>query len=99
MKLDIQSIHFDADHKLLEYIQKKVDKLDTFFDGIVDGIIFLKLEKNEDKENKIVELKVNIPNTVLFAREKGLSFEASTDMAVEALKAQLKKYKEKLQAK
>src|SRR5687767_14510961 len=99
MKLDIQSIHFDADHKLLEYIQRKTDKLDTFFDGIVDAVIFLRIEKNDDKENKTVELKVNIPNTTLFSREKGQSFEAATDLAVEALKSQLKKYKEKLQSK
>jgi putative sigma-54 modulation protein len=99
MKLDIQSIHFDADHKLLEYIQKKVDKLDTFYDGIVDAIIFLRLENNDQQENKTVELKVNVSNSTLFSKEKGTSFESATDIAVEALKAQLKKYKDKLRSK
>lgn len=95
MKLQIQSIHFDADQKLIDYVQKKLDKLETFFDKIIDGEVFLKIDKDEHQENKIVEVKINIPGSSLFVKERSKSFEAGTDEALEALKTQIKKYKEK----
>jgi putative sigma-54 modulation protein len=95
MKLQMHSIHFDADHKLIDFIQKKADKLDTFYDRIVDGEVFLRLDKNEKNENKIVEKKMNVPGKTLFAKHQSDSFEAATDEAVEALRRQIKKFKEK----
>ncbi len=96
MKLQMHSIHFDADSKLLEFIQKKTGKLETFYDRIIDGEVFLRLENDERNENKIVEIKLNIPGQQLFAKEQSKSFEAATDQAVEALRRQIKKHKEKL---
>lgn len=93
----MHSIHFDADTKLLDFIQKKTDKLNTFYDRIIDGEVFMRLEKN-DVENKVVEIKLNIPGSQLFAKEQSRSFEAATDLAVEALRRQLKKFKEKQKA-
>ncbi len=98
MKLQMHSIHFDADQKLVDFIQKKADKLETFFDRIIDGEVFMRLEKNEANENKIIEIKINIPGNQLFAKEQSKSFEAAADEAVEALRRQLKKHKEKLVA-
>lgn len=95
MKLQVHSIHFDADRKLINFIQKKVDKLETFYDRLVDGEVFLRLN-NEGIENKTVEIKLNIPGTQLFATEKARSFEAATDLAADALKIQLKKFKTKV---
>ncbi|MEM8893020.1 MAG: ribosome-associated translation inhibitor RaiA [Bacteroidota bacterium] len=95
MKLQMHSIHFDADHKLTDFIQKKADKLETFYDRIIDGEVFMKLEKDDSRENKIIEIKLNIPGNQLFASEKSRSFEAAADSAVEALRRQLKKHKEK----
>jgi putative sigma-54 modulation protein len=92
MKLEFQSIHFDADRKLINFIQKKVDKLETYYDRLVDGEVFLRLN-NEGIDNKTVEIKLNVPGTQLFAIEKARSFEAATDQATEALKNQLKKFK------
>lgn len=69
MKLQVQSIHFDADVKLINFIQRKVDKLETFYDRMVDGEVFLRLN-NEGIENKTVEIKLNMPGTQLFAVEK-----------------------------
>jgi putative sigma-54 modulation protein len=94
MKLQVHSIHFNADRKLIDFIQKKVDKLETFYDRLVDGEVFLRLN-NEGIENKTVEIKLNVPGTQLFAIEKARSFEAATDQAAEALKAQLQKFKTK----
>lgn len=96
MKLQIQSIHFDADQSLLDYIQKKCDKLDTFFDRIVDGQVYLKLEKVGDPSLKSVEIKLNVPGDKLIASENGYAFEEAIDMSTENLKRQLKRYKERI---
>ena len=97
MKLQIHSVHFDADEKLIDFIQRKNDKLETFYDRIIDGEVFLKIEKGEhSRENKLVEIKMNVPGSTLFAKSLSTSFEAATDEAVESLRRQIKKYKEKL---
>lgn len=95
MKLQVHSIHFDADRKLISFIQKKVDKLETFYDRLVDGEVFLRLN-NEGIANKTVEIKLNVPGTQLFAIEKARSFEAAADQAALALRAQLKKFKTRI---
>ncbi|NVJ84954.1 MAG: ribosome-associated translation inhibitor RaiA [Cyclobacteriaceae bacterium] len=96
MKLQMHSIHFDADQKLIDFIQKKADKLDTYFDRIIDGEVFMRLDKNEKNENKIVEIKLNVPGKQFFAKNQSDSFEAAADDAVEGLRRQIKKYKEKV---
>lgn len=96
MKLNIQSIHFDADQKLLDLLQTKADKLDTYFDRIVSGDVFLRLEKSDNRENKLVEIKLEVPGNDLFASKKAASFEEAGDEAFEALRRQVKKLKEKM---
>ncbi len=97
MKLQMHTIHFDADAKLLAFIQKKLEKLETFYDRITGGEVYLKLDKSDSKKvkNKILEIKIKVPGSELFVKEHGKSFEEATDIALEALKAQIKKYKEK----
>jgi len=95
MKLQMHSIRFDADQKLINFIQRKTDKLERFYDRIINGEVYLKLDKDENKENKIIEIKVNIPGNQLFVKERSSTFEAATDQAVETLKRQLKKIKDK----
>lgn len=96
MRLQIHSIHFNADVKLLDFIQKKSNKLETYFDQITNGEVFLRLDKGEhSRANKVVEIKLNIPGATLFSKQQNTSFEAATDKAVEGLRRQLKKHKEK----
>lgn len=99
MKIDIQSIHFDADKKLLGFITKKIEKVQTFFEDIKSADIYLRLEKDSEKENKIIEVKLNINGSSIFAAEKSSTFEAATDLVIDKLVIQVKKYKDKLYAK
>lgn len=92
MKLRVHSIHFDADRKLIAFIQRKIDKLETFYDRMVNGEVFLRLN-NEGIDNKTVEIRLNVPGDQLFAKEQARSFEAATDQATEALRKQLGKFK------
>jgi len=96
MKLQMHSIHFVADQKLINFIQKKSDKLDTYYDQIIDGEVFMRLDKNDKSENKIVEIKLNVPGKQFFAKNQNDSFEAAADDSIEALRRQIKKHKEKL---
>jgi putative sigma-54 modulation protein len=95
MNIKINSIHFDADAKLEDYIHSKVSKMIKFYEGIVSAEIFLRLEKKQNQENKITEIKLEIPGTDLFVKKQSKSFEESTTEAIDALTAQLKKFKEK----
>ncbi|RYF97556.1 MAG: ribosome-associated translation inhibitor RaiA, partial [Chitinophagaceae bacterium] len=94
-KITVQSIHFSADQKLLDFIQKKADKLETFYDHIINGQVYLKLENVEDEANKIAEIKLQLPGNQLFAKEQCKTFEEATDLAVESLRKQIEKHKQK----
>ncbi|MGW8122540.1 ribosome hibernation-promoting factor, HPF/YfiA family [Roseivirga echinicomitans] len=94
MKVQIQSIRFNADTKLIDFIQKKLDKLDTFYERTIDAEVILRVN-NEGIENKTVEIKLNVPGDQLFAEKTSNSFEAATDDCTEALRRQIKKHKEK----
>jgi putative sigma-54 modulation protein len=93
----MQAIHFDADASLLAFIQQKMDKLDTFYDRITSGEVFLKLDGNETNKvhTKLLEVKLYVPGGTMFVKEQGTTFEEATDLAVETLKMQVKKFKNK----
>jgi putative sigma-54 modulation protein len=96
MKVKIHSIHFDADQKLINFVQEKVDKLDHYFDQIIDGEVFLKIDNADNNENKIAEIKLSIPGNNLFAKKQCKTFEEATDSVVDALRRQIRKKKGKL---
>jgi putative sigma-54 modulation protein len=95
MNINIQSVHFDADKKLLDFINKKVTKLSVFYNGIINSDVILRLDKNQEKENKITEIKIKGRKGEFFARKQCNTFEEATDMACEALKSQIKKFKDR----
>ncbi len=95
MKVKISSVHFDADQKLLNFIEEKVGKLETFYDKIIDSSVVLKIDKSSDKENKLAEIKLAVPGKDLFAKKQCKTFEEAVDEAVEALRRQVRKQKTK----
>lgn len=96
-KINIEAVHFAVDAKLTELIESKLEKLSLFYDQILTNEVILKVDKKESHNNKIVEIKLHVPGKELFAKKQADSFEAATDEAVEALRRQIKKHKEKLQ--
>ena len=99
MKIVMTSVHFDADQKLITYIEKKTAKLEQFFDRIIDAQIFLKLENSGQVRDKIVELKLQVPGDTLIATEVSKTFESSADAAIDNMKRQLSRHKERIQEK
>jgi putative sigma-54 modulation protein len=95
MQVQIHSIHFDADRRLLNFIQDKLEKLNTFHDSLIRAEVFLRLEKNSGQENKIAEVKLHIPGADLFAKRRATSFEAAGDEVTEALRRQILKQRKR----
>lgn len=95
MTIKIQSVHFDADKKLLGFVNQKVEKLNTFYDGIINSEIILRLDKSSSASNKIAEIKMHGKGHEFFAKKQCASFEEATDLACEALRTQVTKHKEK----
>ena len=96
MDIKVHSIHFKADQKLLDFVQDKLTKLQLFFDQIIVGEVFLLLDKNSDKENKVAEIKILLPGKELFAKKQCKTFEEASDAVIDALIVQVKKHKSKL---
>lgn len=99
MDIRIQSIHFDATEQLQAFIQKKVSKLERFYDNIGDVEVALKVVKPETATNKEAGIKLIIPNSELYASKVCDTFEEAVDEVVEALSKQLLKHKEKQRIK
>ncbi|PLX08968.1 MAG: ribosomal subunit interface protein [Marinilabiliales bacterium] len=96
MNIKIQSVKFDADKKLIDYIEAKVGKLSQVADDILGAEVILKLDKSNSNDNKIAEIRIDIPHgTDIFAKKQSKSFEESVDNVAVALRRQLKKFKEK----
>lgn len=95
MEIRIQSIHFDATVALEKFIQKKVSKLEQFYDDILEAEVVLKVVKPETVLNKEALLKIKVSGNELFASKVSDTFEESVDEVVDALQKQLLKLKEK----
>ncbi len=98
MKVNTQSVNFSADKKLVDFIQMKLDKLDHFFDKVINADVYLKVENRSEKENKIFEIKLNVPGDSYVVKKECRSFEEGVDLASNSLERLLKKRKEKQRA-
>ncbi len=96
MNIKINSLHFKTDQKLDDFITSKVEKLFKLFDSITSSEISLKVDKEKSRENKITEIRLDVPGADIYAKKVSRSFEESTDLAVEALRKQLIRHKERL---
>ncbi len=96
MKVSISSLHFKADLKLENFIREKVTKVSSLFDGVIGSDVTLKLDQSTSNGNKIAEIRIQIPGNDLFAKKQAKTFEEAIDSAVDALKKQITRHKEKV---
>jgi putative sigma-54 modulation protein len=99
MKVYVQSVNFNADSDLIEFIEKKLNGLGKYHDKIVDSEVYLKVQQTSEKKNKLVEVKINIPRNEMVVKKQCKTFEEGTMLAVDSLKRQLTKKKEKVRVK
>ncbi len=95
MKIKTQAVHFTADQKLVDFIDSKLSKLDQFYDRIISAEVTLKLENSGQVKDKIADVKINVPGGTIITKETQKTFEASIDLAVDSLKRQIIRHKEK----
>jgi putative sigma-54 modulation protein len=95
MKVFVQSVNFNIDKDLVSFTEKKVSNLEKFNESIINAEVFFKVQKTSDKENKVTEIKINIPGSDLVAKKQNKTFEEGVNLCVESLKKQLLKKKEK----
>jgi putative sigma-54 modulation protein len=99
MNVNIQTVHFDADDKLVDYVTRKLEKLNTFHDQILKVDLFLKLDNVVHSiKDKVVEIKVHVPKHDFFVKASSKSFEESFDNAMDSIISQIKRKKDKLAA-
>ena|ERR1700710_446290 len=97
MTVNIQSVHFEADNKLTDHIQRKLNKLSNFHDRIINVDVFLKLDNVVHQiKDKVAEIKVSIPKNEIFVKSSSKSFEESFDEAFDSICTQIKRKKEKM---
>ncbi len=95
MKVKIQTVHFDADYRLEEFIQERMNKLINRYKQVIDANVTLKLEKSESKDNKIAEIRINVPGEPIFVKKQSKSFEEAIDDSVEVIHRKLERLKDK----
>lgn len=95
MQVKIQSVKFDADKKLVDFIQAKVDKMERFIEKAIAADVILKLDKDHETGNKVVTIKFDVPGADLVAERRSKSFEESVDLCLDAIKKQVEKLKDR----
>ena len=95
MHINFQSINFTADIKLVEFTQRRIEKISQFYDQIVDVYVYTKVENFSDKINKLVELKIGIPGDDVIVKKTAKTFEEAINSAADSAERVLKRHKEK----
>ena len=98
MKINVHHVNFTADQKLVNFIQGKLNKLESHYDQVVFADIYLKTENTSSKENKIAEILLSIPGEGIICKKRSHRFEIGVDECVSSLERQLQKRKKKFNA-
>ena len=98
MKVNTQSVNFNADGELIDFIEKRINKLDLFYDRITSADVFLKVINTSAKDNKTAEVKLHVPKEVYIVKKRCKTFEEAVDSACSSLERKLVKKKKKPKA-
>lgn len=95
MKIETQSIHFTADQKLIDFIEKKLSKLDALNGSVQKAEVILRLENSGQVRDKIAEIKLHIPGASIFSKQTAKTFETAVEKSVSTLRRQILRFKER----
>ena len=95
MKVNVHAVNFTVDGKLLDFVQERMDKMEKYYDKVVVSDVFLKVVKTSAKENKFVEVKINVPGDDFLVKKQCKTFEEAVELSAESLERLLVKWKEK----
>lgn len=95
MKVKTHSVHFRADARLTDHIEKKLARLEHLFDRILEADVFLKLENSGQVRDKVAEIRLKIPGGEIFEKKTSRTFEGAIDNAIRSLREQVVRHKER----
>jgi putative sigma-54 modulation protein len=98
MKVNVHAVNLNVDRKLIGYVQERLDKLDKYYDKVVFSDVFFKLDNTSEKQNKIAEIKVNVPGDEFIVKKQCKSFEEAVEQAAHCMERLLMKRKQKISA-
>ena len=95
MDIKIQSLKFDASKQLIEFIEKKLSRLERFAEKPTGCDVVLRLEKDDEKGNKVALVTLHVPGGDILTEQKARTFEEAIDEALDVVKRQIEKRKDK----
>ena len=95
MKIQAESVHFPIDTQLMSLIQQKVFRLKSFFHRINEARVIFTYEQSGQKQEIVAEVKIHLPNGIIFIKERSKTFEAALGKALVGLKVLLLRHKAK----
>jgi putative sigma-54 modulation protein len=98
MKVNVHAVNLNVDRKLIGYVQERLDKLDKYYDKVVFSDVFFKLDNTSEKQNKIAEIKINVPGDEFIVKKQCKSFEEAVEQAAHCMERLLMKRKQKISA-
>lgn len=98
MKVNVHAVNFDVDRKLVDFVQVRMDKLEKYYSKVVSSDVYLRVERTSDKENKCVEIKINVPGDDFLVKKQCRSFEEAVGLSAESLGRCLVKRKERIRS-
>ncbi|MCG9791233.1 ribosome hibernation-promoting factor, HPF/YfiA family [Flavobacterium algicola] len=95
MKVSIHAVNFNVDGKLVNFVQERMNKLEKYYDKVVSSDVYLKVVNTSGKENKIVEVKINVPGNDFLVKKQCKTFEEAVELSSDSIERLLVKRKQK----
>lgn len=96
MKINLQTVGFTPNEHLVAYVNEKLNKLDTYYDQIIAADVYMKIDNNNSKDNKVLDVRLEVPGDDIVVSKKGQAYEECVDLAADTLKKLIIKRKEKM---
>jgi putative sigma-54 modulation protein len=94
MRLNITARHFKLPEEIRDYAEKEVERLNKYYNGIIDTEVILSWEKF----HRMAEITIAVYGTVLKSQVRSEEMHKAIKEAVDKLERQLVKYKGKMHA-
>lgn len=95
MRVNVQSVNFNVDQKLVNFTNQKLSKLENHYSKIIKAEVYMKVNNTSGKENKVTEILLSVPGKELIAKKRFKTFEQGVDQCLMSLEKQLSRKKRK----
>lgn len=96
MKVNVHAVNLNVDRKLIGYVQDRLNRLEKYYDRVVNSDVYFKLDNTNEKQNKIAEIKIVVPGDEFIVKKQCKSFEEAVELAADSMERLLMKRKQKI---